>query len=105
MPIERLVPHCMDSDLCFVMMPFASRFSNVFQVIQSVVEDYGSCRCVRADQIASPSQITRDVWEQIQRARFLIADLTGQNPNVFYEVGFSPAIHKNVILLVENGAA
>ena len=97
------VPHCMDAELCFVIMPFATGFDNVFQVLQSVVEDYCGCKCLRADQIATPAQITGEIWERIQNSRFLIADVTGQNPNVFYEVGFAHALQKQVILLVERG--
>ena len=84
-------------------MPFDARLNNVYRAVQSIVEDYSGCRCLRADQITRPSQITGDIWEQIQRARFLMADITDQNPNVFYEIGFSHALHKNVILLVEKG--
>lgn len=35
----------------------------------------------------------------INTAKVLIADLTGNNPNLFYEVGLSHAIGKNVILI------
>ena len=50
---------------------------------------------------STPSLITRDIWEKINRARFLIADLTGQNPNVFYEVGLAHALGKDVVLLTQ----
>jgi hypothetical protein len=103
MPTGASSQHYMDPDLCFILMPFAASFAKVFQVVQRVVEDYSCCKCLRADQIATPSQITGDIWDRIQSARFLIADVTGANPNVFYEVGFSHALHKNVILLVEEG--
>jgi hypothetical protein len=90
---------------CFVLMPFAAALKNVYAVLKSVVEDYAGCECVRADEIGQSSRITDDVYEQIIRARFLIADITGQNPNVYYELGLSHALAKEVIVLVQAGSA
>jgi hypothetical protein len=67
------------------------------------VEDYAGCQCIRADQISRSTEITTDISDHIQRSRFLIADLTDSNPNVFYEVGFSLALEKDVILLLQEG--
>jgi len=58
--------------------------------------------CERADEIHGTGLITWDVWEKINRARFLIADLTNRNPNVFYEVGLAHAISKDVILITQS---
>ena len=46
--------------------------------------------------------IVEDIWESINRARILIADLTGKNPNVFYEVGIAHTVGKEVILTTQN---
>jgi len=46
--------------------------------------------------------LTSDIWEKINRARFIVADLTGKNPNVFYEVGLAHAIGKDVILITQS---
>jgi hypothetical protein len=93
-----------EEDLCFVVMPFDRAFNNVYELVESVTRDYAGCKCVRADQIATPSRITDDIFAYIARSRFLIADLTGQNPNVFYEVGLSHALHKEAILLLQEEA-
>jgi hypothetical protein len=58
-------------------------------------------KCERADELHGVNAITTDIWERINRARFLIADLTRRNPNVFYEVGLAHAIGKDVILLTQ----
>lgn len=39
------------------------------------------------------------IWEQIQNASVLLAELTGKNPNVFYELGLSHASLKPVVFL------
>jgi hypothetical protein len=68
------------------------------------VEDYAGCQCISADQISRSTEITTDISDHIQRSRCLIADLTDSNPNVFYEVGFSLALGKDVILLLQEGS-
>ena len=86
---------------CFVLMPFKPALDNVYREVRRAVEEYAGFECVRADEIARSNRITDDIYEQIQTARFLIADLTGGNPNVYYELGLSHALDKEVILLVQ----
>ena len=82
-------------------MPFLETFRPIYQDhIRPVIVAQG-LSCLRSDEIRGTSLITRDIWEQINRARFLIADLTGQNPNVFYEVGLAHALGKDVLLLTQ----
>lgn len=89
----------LEPNLCFVLMPFEETMRPIYDDhIRIVVESEG-ISCVRADEVVGTKQITWDVWEKINRARFLIADLTGKNPNVFYEVGIAHALGKEVILV------
>ena len=92
----------LDPQLCFVLMPFADDYRPLYedQIRPSVVG--AGLRCERADEIKGMSLITWDIWERINRARFLIADLTDQNPNVFYELGLAHAIGKDVILITQS---
>jgi hypothetical protein len=96
--------HRVDERLCFLIMPFDASLAEVHQTIKSVVENYAGCQCIRANQISRSTRITDDIFDYIRRARFLVADLTGSNPNVFYEAGFSRALEKNVILLLQEGS-
>lgn len=91
-----------DPQLCFVLMPFAPKLQPVYEDhIKPTVEAAGLV-CQRADDIAGTNSITWDIWERINRARFLIADLTDQNANVFYELGLAHALSKDVILLTQS---
>lgn len=62
------------------------------------VEECGF-RVYRADDIFGHKEVIRDIWLAIGRARLIIADVTGRNPNVFYELGMAHAIGKDVIIL------
>jgi DNA-binding NtrC family response regulator len=80
-----------DQNLCFVLMPFAtsSDLQNVyFDHVKPTIERL-QLRCERADDIHGISGVMQSVWEGINRARIVIADMTERNPNVFYELGIA----------------
>jgi len=59
-------------------------------------------KCVRSDDIFSNREIIEDVWEYINRSRIVIAEVTGKNPNVYYELGITHTVGKDVILLTQS---
>jgi DNA-binding Lrp family transcriptional regulator len=90
-----------DPKLCFVLMPFDEIFKPVYdQIIKVTVEKTG-LKCKRADDIFGTNPIIDDIWEYINKAKIIIADLTNKNPNVFYEIGISHALEKRVVLLTQ----
>ena len=91
-----------DDRLCFVIMPFDEEFDAVYQDIIKPVTEGLKLRCLRADEIFTSTSIIEDIQPHIRKARFLIADLTHRNPNVFYELGFAHALDKDVILLTQD---
>jgi nucleoside 2-deoxyribosyltransferase len=87
----------------FVMMPFADTFQDVYILgIRDVAEKLGYV-VERADDIEHNDEILGVIQEGIRSADAIVADLTGQNPNVFYEVGFAHAIAKPTILIARSG--
>lgn len=45
--------------------------------------------------------MTQSIRQMIERSDFIVADLTGSNPNVFYELGFAQALGKSVLPIVQ----
>lgn len=87
---------------CFVIMPFTPTFDTEYEnVIRPAVEAAGLIP-VRADEIYSRPQIMQDIWKAIRASRIVIAELTGRNTNVFYEVGLAHTLGKPVIIITRN---
>ncbi|HMH52250.1 MAG TPA: hypothetical protein VK548_18575 [Candidatus Acidoferrum sp.] len=87
---------------CFVIMPFDGLFKREYEfVIQPAIEAAG-LKPVRGDEIFSKPQIMADVWRAIRRCRVVFAELSGRNPNVFYELGLAHAIGKPSIIVTRN---
>lgn len=86
----------------FVLMPFAQQIEPVYDDhIKKVAGDLGMT-VGRADDFFSTGQIVLDIWSAINAASTVIADCTGRNPNVFYEVGLAHAVGKNTILISQS---
>jgi hypothetical protein len=91
-----------DDRLCFIIMPFNDKLNPIYEsIIKPVIKDL-KLKSLRADEIFSSRPIVEDIWGSIKKAKFLIADLTGRNANVFYELGLAHALNKDVILLTQD---
>lgn len=91
---------------CFVIMPFAQEMEPVYAEVCEIFADLRrsglGLKCTRGDQSLRPEVITEHIWQEINDARFLIADLSGQNANVYYELGLAHALAKPVILITQD---
>src|SRR5262245_20229677 len=90
------------TNTCFVVMPFDALFEVQYdRVIRPAIEQTG-LKCVRGDEIYSHPSVIHDIWHSLRKARLVVAELSGRNPNVMYEVGLAHAIGKPVVLLTRN---
>jgi hypothetical protein len=84
-------------DTCFVMMPFGHWFDTYYkELFVPAIKDAGM-ESLRADELFSTGTVIEQIWEQIQKSKILLADLTGKHANVFYELGLAHAAHKPVV--------
>jgi hypothetical protein len=72
-------------EICFVIMPFGGWLDDYYAQIYCPAIQAAGLSPHRADDLFRPSTIVNDIWAYTKRSKVLLADLTGKNPNVFYE--------------------
>jgi hypothetical protein len=97
------------SRLCFVIMPFSAtqsctekRWTSIFEnLIRPAVENAGLNYVCRRST-ARRGNIVAAIIEALRDAYVVIADLTDQNPNVFYELGVRHTLTNRTVLLAQD---
>lgn len=84
---------------CFVISPFGGYFDLYYRDVYRPAVLEAGLEAVRADDLFRASNILSDVWRLIRESRVLLADVTGKNPNVFYELGLAHAARKPVVIV------
>ncbi len=93
--------------ICFVIAPIGNPESEIRKrsdqilryIISPAVEPRGY-KAVRADELDKPGLITSQVIQHVVEDPLVVADLTGRNPNVFYELAIRHAIRKPIIQII-----
>lgn len=85
----------------FYVLPFTKGPLNAYQAIKDGIEKESiDCTLIKSEDRFDPTRgnnIIENIWQDICASRFIIADLSEKNPNVYYELGICDAIGKTVI--------
>lgn len=81
---------------CFLAMPTKNWLPDVQRAIEAAATGY---ECELSVDNAAPGDIMDQVWHEIRCSDVIVADLTGLNPNVFYEMGLAHALGKTIIMI------
>jgi len=93
---------------CFVIMPYADAFDDVFAAMRLAIQDARTTpkvECLRLDQDQVAGRIVGRLERELRACDLCIADLTGVRPNILWEVGFAMALHKPVLLVSQGEVA
>ena len=81
------------------MLPFSH--IRAFDSVRKVCDSLG-LECKKGDDIWENSTFIQDIFELIFISKVVVADFTGKNPNVFYEVGIAHTLGKTVIPITQS---
>jgi len=88
----------------FVLMPFDEAFNDIYKLgIKETATSLGML-AERVDEQIFREGILERIYRQIEVADLILADMSGQNPNVFYEVGYAHAKGKLCILMTKDAS-
>lgn len=86
----------------FVLMPFSADFDDVYRLAIKAAADELGIVAERVDEQRFSETMLERIYRQIDSADMIIADMTGRNPNVFYEVGYAHAKDKLCTLITQS---
>lgn len=99
---------------CFVIMPIGTQAFGDYIITEdklkkkydyiiknAVLKANPSLTVIRSDEEFQPGSISNDIFDKLMHCRYVIADITYPNPNVFYELGIRHAIKPGTILIRE----
>lgn len=89
----------------FIAMPIDPNEKKFDDVMDSIKEAARRCgiHAERVDEPQSNERITDRILESIRKAEYVIVDLTGSRPNVFYEAGYAHGLKKIPIYIAAKG--
>ena len=91
-----------DPTLVFVIMSFKPEMDPIFEGIRAAGLEYG-LRAERVKDVQGDYKVTSKILNMIERAKLVVADLTYERPNVYFELGYARGIGKTVITVVREG--
>jgi hypothetical protein len=90
-----------DNKQVFVLTPFNDNYRETFFMIKNVCAQM-NLNCIRGDEEFIPNDIFTTIVKQITKSRLIIANITGRNPNVMYELGVAHSLNKPTIVVAQD---
>jgi hypothetical protein len=87
---------------CFVLMPFTDPFNDYHRNVLVPAIKAAGFEPARADEIYGTNAIIQDIFDGIRNSAALVADVTGKNPNVNYELGIAHALNRPVVIISQS---
>ena len=84
---------------CFVIQPFSSKFEKRFQDVYKPALEKAGLDPYRVDQDPSTEGVMDSIEQKIRDATICLADITIDNPNVWYELGYAFAAGRSVVMV------
>lgn len=103
-PQSQMSPQEQDQHLVFVIIPFRDDMEPIFEGIKDAGAAVG-LTVKRVKDVQGDYRITDQIVQMIRRARFVVADLSHERPNVYFELGYARGLGKTVITIAREGTS
>ncbi|WEV51662.1 hypothetical protein OZX69_02920 [Lactobacillus sp. ESL0731] len=102
-PIFQAKDLTIDPNMCFSILPFTKeRLEILTDIVKPALENDFNINVIKSGDVFDANlNIMESIWTYINKARFVIADLSEKNPNVFYELGICHTLGKKVITICD----
>lgn len=101
-PSVQAQPIPADDSLVFVLSSFTPEMEPIFLAVAGAAQAAG-LHAERVKDIRGDYRVTEKIMAMIQQARFVVADLTYERPNVYFELGYARGLGKTVITILRTG--
>ena len=85
----------------FIVMEYSLPYNELYEEVIKPVCINHKFEPIREDESSSTGFILSDIFKQINEAKFIIAEITPSNPNVYFEIGYAVAINKPIIFVAD----
>lgn len=94
-----------EKDRSFMIMPFGDTVLNGFYQlnIKRPLKEKLEINLYRADDFTDNDIIIDTIYREIEKAEFVICEITNCNKNAFFEIGYAKAKNKELIFLLQRG--
>ncbi len=86
---------------CLIIAPFDVPGKRVHDAIRRVLEELG-VQIARIDELQAGVLLASAITDAIESSDFIIVEVSRQNPNIMYELGYAHGIKKPTILITSN---
>lgn len=83
-----------------LLSPLSNSYQGVKNVLATTLEESGVL-LVDVDSLSTSGLLVDSILDSIKSVDFLIADISGQNANILYELGFAYALRKPALLILD----
>lgn len=97
---KEVMEEVMSKPNVFMIMPFEDDFFKVFELLKRKIGE--EVVITHAGNSGNLQNILEDILTMMNNADVILADLTGKNPNVLYELGVAHALNKKVIVITKD---
>lgn len=104
-PAEEIIKEEVKKNTAFIIMPMERENPDLEDILNTIKEVCGMFNIIgrRADEIEHQEKITDVILREIRTSEYLIADLSLERPNVYYEIGYAHANNKKPIMYRKEG--